>query len=398
MRPDADADRQPRRSGSSSGCSPAGASRTSPSVRLRWVSCSSSRLVLRFATQFAIEAGNGIAETLRLPLFAAGFVLLLVGLWVNREQPGLPSRSSASCSTRSPIVTNGGYMPVWEPSIVAAGLPGRRSLSPFHSRRLAERRHLDATSCPTPGPLGDIIPIPIPFIRNVASIGDLFLAAGLGVLPVRDVRPAPERGRARRRAPRGPARRPRRHGPHRRRRRAGGPTSAGASRPATGLASPVSTEAVRPSSRRSSSASRRGHRRPRARAAPRSARAGVGGRALGRRRRRRSCTAPPIEVGARSGATRTSGSRSTARSRAVDRPADQPVRRPHPPDRARVPRPRGDRLGARGRARVPRRDAAEPVLSARSPAPRRPLGPARGHDRQRPAAGRRSSCSSRSPR
>jgi Bacterial protein of unknown function (DUF894). len=29
------------------------------------------------------------------------------------------------------------------------------------------------------GPLGDIIPIPIPFIRNVASIGDLFLASGL---------------------------------------------------------------------------------------------------------------------------------------------------------------------------------------------------------------------------
>ncbi len=29
------------------------------------------------------------------------------------------------------------------------------------------------------GPLGDIIPIPIPFIRNVASIGDVFLASGL---------------------------------------------------------------------------------------------------------------------------------------------------------------------------------------------------------------------------
>ena len=39
------------------------------------------------------------------------------------------------------------------------------------------------------GPLGDIIPIPIPPSQNVASIGDLFLTAGLVVLPVRDGAP-----------------------------------------------------------------------------------------------------------------------------------------------------------------------------------------------------------------
>ena len=30
------------------------------------------------------------------------------------------------------------------------------------------------------GPLGDVIPIPLPPIQNVASLGDLFLTAGLG--------------------------------------------------------------------------------------------------------------------------------------------------------------------------------------------------------------------------
>ena len=79
------------------------------------------------------------------------------------------------------IVVNGGYMPVFEPSIVAAGLTPGEVGSTFH-------RIISAT--PTggipsdflaqAGPLGDIIPIPIPFIRNVISIGDLFLGAGLG--------------------------------------------------------------------------------------------------------------------------------------------------------------------------------------------------------------------------
>ena len=59
------------------------------------------------------------------------------------------------------------------------------------ARDASSARHSTGSSAPTTeggipsdflalaGPLGDIIPIPIPFIRNVASIGDLFLAAGL---------------------------------------------------------------------------------------------------------------------------------------------------------------------------------------------------------------------------
>ena len=36
----------------------------------------------------------GVAITFRLPLFAAGFLLLLAGIWVNRDQPG------ANCETQ----------------------------------------------------------------------------------------------------------------------------------------------------------------------------------------------------------------------------------------------------------------------------------------------------------
>ena len=150
------------------------------SVRLRLVQLLFLGLVLRYATQFAIENGNALADALRLPLFATGFLLLLIGLWVNREKAGLPLAFVGILLNAIAIVTNGGYMPVWEPSIVAAGLPPGELGSVFH------RIVGTATSGGIPGdflaqagPLGDIIPVPIPFIRNVVSIGDLFLAAGL---------------------------------------------------------------------------------------------------------------------------------------------------------------------------------------------------------------------------
>src|SRR5574338_293832 len=93
------------------------------SVRLRLVQLLFLGLALRYATQFAIEAGNDVADGLRLPLFALGFVLLLVGLWVNRDQPGFALAFVGILLNATAVVTNGGDMPVWQPSIVAAGLP-----------------------------------------------------------------------------------------------------------------------------------------------------------------------------------------------------------------------------------------------------------------------------------
>jgi DHA3 family macrolide efflux protein-like MFS transporter len=150
------------------------------SVRLRLVQLLFLGLVLRYTTQFAIEGGNGPADTLRLPLFAGGFLLLLIGLWVNREQPGLPLAFVGVLLNAAAIVTNGGYMPVWEPSIAAAGLPLTEVGTAFHKIvGTAAAGGIPGDFLVQAGPLGDIIPVPIPFLRNVASIGDLFLAAGL---------------------------------------------------------------------------------------------------------------------------------------------------------------------------------------------------------------------------
>ena len=149
------------------------------SVQLRLVQLLFLGLFLRYATQFAIESGNALADALRLPLFAGGFLLLLIGLWVNREKAGLPLAFVGILLNAVAIVTNGGFMPVWEPSMVAAGLSPNEFASTFHKIVGAASAGIPGDFLAQAGPLGDIIPIPIPFIRNVVSIGDLFLAAGL---------------------------------------------------------------------------------------------------------------------------------------------------------------------------------------------------------------------------
>ena len=150
------------------------------SVRLRLVQLLFLGLALRYATQFAIEAGVGGIDTFRLPLFAGGFALLLVGLWLNREQPGLPLAFVGILLNALAVIANGGFMPVWEPSLVAAGLTPADVGSAFHKVVGATAGGgIPSDFLASAGPLGDIIPIPIPFLRNVASIGDLLLAAGL---------------------------------------------------------------------------------------------------------------------------------------------------------------------------------------------------------------------------
>src|SRR5688572_30643176 len=151
------------------------------SVRMRLLQLLFLGLVVRYATQYAIEIGITEADTYRLILFGGGFLLLLIGLWVNREQPGLPLAFVGILLNAVVIVVNGGYMPVWEPIVVAAGLTPAEVGSTFHRIVSATPAGgIPSDFLAQAGPLGDIIPIPFPFIQNVISIGDLFLGAGLG--------------------------------------------------------------------------------------------------------------------------------------------------------------------------------------------------------------------------
>ena len=341
------------------------------SVQLRFVQLLFLGLLLRYATQFAIESGNALADELRLPLFAGGFLLLLIGLWMNRDHPGLALAFVGILLNAVAVVTNGGFMPVWEPSIVAAGFPPGELGSAFHVIVGATATGgVGGDFLAQAGPLGDIIPIPLPFIRNVASIGDLFLAAGLAFFlfatTVREPTEAIAAGEAAIR------------------RRLGRylltPTEAAAAEAAAMLDSgalvatdgPFFSGKQRPEFDDYDGAlvSAAALERPLSLGGP-----SVGSEGTLRRTGWRAIPGvPPLVERVRRHRVRPPRARRLVQ-RPVDGPADQRPRRSDPPGRARVRRVRCDPLPHRGRRRVPRRHAAEPAVRADRRRPRRSLGP-----------------------
>jgi MFS transporter, DHA3 family, macrolide efflux protein len=145
-------------------------------LRLRRLGLLAIALALRVATELLLNAHVAIADTLRVPLFATSFGLLLAALWVNRRFPGMSLAFVGILSNATVILVNGGYMPIWEPALVAAGMTPADVTSAIH---YVLPPPLDANFLVHLGPLADVIPIPFPIVENVASIGDVFLTAGL---------------------------------------------------------------------------------------------------------------------------------------------------------------------------------------------------------------------------
>ena len=144
-------------------------------VRLRWLPVLLVGRGARFGLDAALSAG-GDAGWLRLWLVLAAYVLLTAMLLANRSLPGLTAAALGTAANGIAIVANGGWMPVWQPSLAAAGFDPNNVHSNFH-RLLAGP--VDAGFFAHGGPLVDIIPIPIPMLQSVASVGDVLLGAGL---------------------------------------------------------------------------------------------------------------------------------------------------------------------------------------------------------------------------
>jgi DHA3 family macrolide efflux protein-like MFS transporter len=145
-------------------------------VRFRWPLLIFGALALRLGTEAALARDVAIVDTLRLPLLAAAYGVLAVGLWANRARPGMSLALVGIALNATAILVNGGFMPVWEPSLTAAGFGRADVLSPIHVILPAA---LDGSFFRAAGPLGDVIPVPLPFLRNVLSIGDVVLSSGL---------------------------------------------------------------------------------------------------------------------------------------------------------------------------------------------------------------------------
>ena len=144
-------------------------------IRLRWLPLLVLAALARVALDAALGAG-GIPDGLRLWLVVVIYLLLAAVLLANRTLPGLTAVALGTAANGIAIVANGGWMPVWQPSLAAAGLDPNVVHSGFHTLLVGP---VDASFFAHGGPLVDIIPIPIPLLQSVASIGDVLMAAGL---------------------------------------------------------------------------------------------------------------------------------------------------------------------------------------------------------------------------
>jgi DHA3 family macrolide efflux protein-like MFS transporter len=144
------------------------------SIRLRFLPLLFLGVVVRFGTELGLSSGIPVFETLRVPLLGLAYGLLLFTLWQNRGYPGLVLAFVGIALNAIAIMANGGYMPVWDRAFTAAGLTG-----PIDSALHYSLSSDDPAFLLRLGFLGDIIPIPVPPVQNVASIGDMFLTAGL---------------------------------------------------------------------------------------------------------------------------------------------------------------------------------------------------------------------------
>jgi MFS family permease len=146
-------------------------------IRLRWVGLILLAVLIRLGTQWAIGNGFDLVATLRLPLYVTGFGLLSVVCWLNRSQPGMLAIATGAAANGLAILLNDGWMPVWEPSLAAVGLTVGELSTSFHRPLPAD---LGVDTLLRGGLLGDLIPVPLPGLANVASVGDAFIGVGLG--------------------------------------------------------------------------------------------------------------------------------------------------------------------------------------------------------------------------
>lgn len=144
-------------------------------IQLRWTGLLLAAVIVRFGTEALLGAGVGLVESLRLPLLTLGFGLLLVALWSNRAYPGLSLAFLGVLSNAIAIAANGGFMPVWAVSLDAA----RLTVSDVDAATHVVIEGVGADFLTRALILGDVVPVPIPVIQNVVSLGDVFLTLGL---------------------------------------------------------------------------------------------------------------------------------------------------------------------------------------------------------------------------
>lgn len=119
----------------------------------------------------AVSASGGHGAAWGRPLLAASHLAVLAFIAANRRQPGMPLVFVGLALNAIVIIANGA-MPVAPEALAALG--GDGTVDPGKHEALDTSTRLPV--------LADVIPVP--FLRSVVSLGDLALAAGVGMLVV----------------------------------------------------------------------------------------------------------------------------------------------------------------------------------------------------------------------
>lgn len=145
-------------------------------LRLRWTILLVVALGLRLAAGLSRETGIG-AEIPVGWAYIAAYGLIFAWLWQNWRVPGLQIAAVGIAANMLAVLLNGGQMPIWAAAFRAAGFAESEIANdPFH---FLLRADTIADFVASGGLFGDVVPLPIPIIRDVVSIGDVLLAIGI---------------------------------------------------------------------------------------------------------------------------------------------------------------------------------------------------------------------------
>ena len=110
-------------------------------------------------------------------VLVAAYALVFIWLWGNWRVPGLQIAAVGIGANMAAVLLNAGQMPIWSAAFFAAGFSEADIAGdPFHFLLRAESV---GDFVARGGLFGDVIPIPVPFIRDVVSLGDVLLAIGI---------------------------------------------------------------------------------------------------------------------------------------------------------------------------------------------------------------------------
>ena len=143
-------------------------------LRLRWSWLLLGALLLRILAGLSRGSGADIPVGWA---FIGAYGLVFIWLWGNWRVPGLQIAAVGIAANMIAVLINEGQMPIWAAAFLAAGFTQADIASdPFHF--LLETNTV-ADFVASGGLFGDVIPLPVPIIRDVVSIGDILLALGI---------------------------------------------------------------------------------------------------------------------------------------------------------------------------------------------------------------------------